>query len=190
MQRDMDHWLIFCGACEIIVQPILNFLSSVADSLFSSGYTFGGPTPPPPPAAAPAFSPVGPLVERGITQLELMAKGFNNNNNNSNNNNNNINSNLNGVVNESNTVGVPIGNNKKVEHKRRSECALYQETVERRSQQSANGGSVTGSKRRWERDSSSQALVSPVVKSEATSRPSCGCRGSSVTTSKYHVSCM
>jgi len=118
-----------------------------------------------------------------------MAKGFNNNNNS--NNNNNISSNLNGVVNESNTAGVPIGNNKKVEHKRRSECALYQETVERRSQQSANGGSVTGNKRRWERDSSSHALAaSPVVKSEATSRPSCGCRGSSVTTSKYRVLCM
>jgi hypothetical protein len=118
-----------------------------------------------------------------------MAKGFNNNNNN--NNNNNINSNLNGVVNESNTAGAPIGNNKKVEHKRRSECALYQETVERRSQHSANGGSGTGNKRRWERDSSSHALAaSPVVKNEATSRPSCGCRGSSVTTSKYHVSCM
>lgn len=116
-----------------------------------------------------------------------MAKGFNNNNSN---NNNNISSNLNGV-NESNTVGVPIGNNKKVEHKKRSECALYQETVERRSQQSANGGSGTGNKRRWERDSSSHAHVaSPVVKSEATSRPSCGCRGSSVTTSKYHISCM
>jgi hypothetical protein len=120
-----------------------------------------------------------------------MAKGFNNNNNNNSNNNNNINSNLNGVVNESNTAGVPIGNNKKVEHKRRSECALYQETVERRSQQSANGGTGTGNKRRWERDSSSHALAaSPVVKSEATSRPSCGCRGSSVTTSKYHVSFM
>ena len=117
-----------------------------------------------------------------------MAKGFNNNNN-SNNNNNNINNNLNGVVNESNTAGVPIGNNKKVEHKRRSECALYQETVERRSQQSANGGSGTGNKRRWERDSSSHALAA-VVKSEATSRPSCGCRGSTVTTSKYHVSCL
>jgi hypothetical protein len=113
-----------------------------------------------------------------------MAKGFNNNNNNSNNN-NNINSNLNGVVNESITAGVPIGSNKKVEHKRRSECALYQETVERRSQQSVNGGSGTGNKRRWERDSSHALAASPVVKSEATSRPSCGCRGPSVTTGKY-----
>lgn len=160
-------------------------LSTVADSLFSSGYTFGGPTPPPPPAAAPAFSPVGPLVERGITQLELMAKGFNNNNNN-----NNINSNLNGVVNESNTASAPIGNNKKVENKRRSECALYQEAVERRSQQSANGGSGTGNKRRWDRDSSHAAPTSPVVKSEATSRPSCGCRGSTIGASKYRVRCL
>jgi hypothetical protein len=114
-----------------------------------------------------------------------MAKGFNNNNNSSNNNNNNINSNLNGVVNESNTTSAPIGNNKKVENKRRSECALYQEAVERRSQQSANGGSGTGNKRRWDRDGTHVTPTSPVVKSEATSRPSCGCRGSSVTTSKY-----
>ncbi|XP_033607373.1 protein winged eye isoform X3 [Cryptotermes secundus] len=159
-----------------------NFIGAhkVADSLFSSGYTFGGPTPPPPPAAAPPFSPVSPLVERGITQLELMAKGFNNNNN-TNTNNNNINSNLNGGVNDSSTTSVPVGNNKKVENKRRSECALYQETVERRSQQSANG---TGNKRRWERDNGHGLHTPPAVKSEVTSRPSCGCRSSaSVTTS-------
>jgi hypothetical protein len=162
------------------------FLFTVADSLFSSGYTFGGPTPPPPPPAAPPFSPVGPLVERGITQLELMAKGFNNNNNNTNTNNNNINSNLNGGVNDSSATSAPIGSNKKVENKRRSECALYQDSVERRSHQSANG---TGNKRRWERDNGHATHTPPAVKSEVTSRPSCGCRGSSsVTGSKYQPS--
>ena len=149
----------------------------MADSLFSSGYTFGGPTPPPPPTAAP-YSPVSPLVERGITQLELMAKGFNNNN--SNTNNNNITNNLNGVGNDGNANIVAVGNGKKVENKRRSECALYQETVERR-QQAANGN-----KRRWERDSSQAPPTPPIVKSEVTSRPSCGCRRSSVTTSESH----
>lgn len=111
-----------------------------------------------------------------------MAKGFNNNNNNTNTNNNNINSNLNGGVNDSSTTSVPVGNNKKVENKRRSECALYQESVERRSQQSTNGN---GNKRRWERDNGHALHTPPAVKSEVTSRPSCGCRsGSSVTTSK------
>lgn len=180
------HWTIctpFSGSLKYCT--FTGFLSSVADSLFSSGYTFGGPTPPPPPAAAPPYSPVSPLVERGITQLELMAKGFNNNNNNTNTNNNNINSNLNGVANDSNITSVPVGNNKKVENKRRSECALYQESVERRSQQTANVGSGTGNKRRWERDSGQAPSTPPTVKSESTSRPSCGCRRSSVSTSKY-----
>jgi hypothetical protein len=175
----MDHCPTFSD------KHLTLFLSFVvADSLFSTGYAFGGPTPPPPPAAAPPFSPVSPLVERGIiTQLEHMAKGFNNNNNSSTNN-NNINSNLNGGVNDSITTGVPVGSNKKVENKRRSECALYQEGVERRAQQTANGGSGTGSKRRWERDSSHAPTPSPIVKSEVTSRPTCGC-SSTVSTSKY-----
>ncbi|PSN51103.1 hypothetical protein C0J52_07960 [Blattella germanica] len=151
-------------------------MKAVADSLFSSGYTFGGPTPPPPPTAAPPYSPVSPLVERGITQLELMAKGFNNNNNNSNTNNNN----LNGVGSDSNTSIIAVGNGKKVENKRRSECALYQESVERRQQQATNGA---GNKRRWERDNSQAPPTPPIVKSEVTSRPSCGCRRSSVSTS-------
>ncbi|KAJ4444501.1 hypothetical protein ANN_06294 [Periplaneta americana] len=159
-------------------------VGAIADSLFSSGYTFGGPTPPPPPAAAPPYSPVSPLVERGITQLELMAKGFNNNNNNSNTNNNNIN-NLNGVTADTNVTSVPVGNTKKVENKRRSECALYQETVERR--QPANGGSGAGNKRRWERDSSQAPPTPPIVKNEVTARPSCGCRRSSVTTKECVV---
>lgn len=161
------------------------FFFVVADSLFSSGYTFGGPTPPPPPGAAPPpFSPVSPLVDRGvITQLEHMAKGFNNNNSSANN--NNINSSLNGGVNDSSITSVPVGNNKKVENKRRSECALYQDSVERRTQQTSNGGSGTGNRRRWERVHGQAPPTSPIVKSEVTSRPTCGCRNSSVSTSKY-----
>jgi hypothetical protein len=113
-----------------------------------------------------------------------MAKGFNNNNN-TNTNNNNISSNLNCVVNDSNTTTIPVANSKKVENKRRSECALYQESVERRTQQTSNGGSGTGNKRRWERGNSQVPPTSPIVKAEVTTRPTCGCRSSSVSTSKY-----
>nr|CAD7426466.1 unnamed protein product [Timema monikensis] len=154
----------------------------VADSLFSSGYTFGGPTPPPQQASGPPYSPVGPPVERGITQLELMAKGFNNNNNAaSNNNTTHVNNNINAL---DNNISISVVNTKKMENKRRSECALYhhhqqqhqQETVDRRHANSS------ANKRRWERESQAPATP-PVVKSEVTNRPSCGCRRSTVSTS-------
>lgn len=45
--------------------PIFAFL--VSDSLFSTGYTFGAPTPPP-------GSPYSPVP---VTQLEFLTKGFN-----------------------------------------------------------------------------------------------------------------
>lgn len=148
---------------------------AIADSLFSTGFTFGSPlststsastcVTPSTPTSVSSLGPLAPpLMERGIAQLELMAKTFNN-------------SSSQGTPEQvAATMPLPLTVPPKKAEKRRSEC-LYANIT---SNANANNGNKH---RRWETSSatsvcsSASSMMMIQTKSEVTTRvSSCACK--------------